>query len=409
MIELLKGSFSGAKFNFQESTWKFGNKIAVHKYINSDKTDFEVMGKDVETESILIYTHGIGAKYFSEVNALESKFKQKAEGVFVHPIKGSKFVVIQSVERIEKITELGKASFRIVYYIDTSRGIGVLARGGAAQSFSGGAAQDFLPSIGPTSGSISNASNQINKIGSEFVNETIINDSVLTWSSISENIDLVVDFAKKAQVFVNKAQDYAELSVKIANFDRSALLSFGTIGTSLFELFNVIDNTIDSAINTYDLFTQLFNYGDDRVDINPTTKQLQSELTNEIAFRDYMQTTALTKATDSITRIDFPTQNDLELKLQVVLDQFEKVQAFDSTSSDLYNDLQKQKVDLIGFVTGIKQTLPRIKNVNVVNESLSTLVYRFYGNNDNYETIRDLNGFTEPSVINGEVKVISNG
>jgi len=399
MIELLKGSFVGIAFNFTESTIKGSHKIAPHQYINSDVTDFEVMGKGIKTVSVLIYAHGIGAKYFSSVGALETAFENNVEGAFVHPTKGTQNVVIQTYERIEKVTALGKADFRVTYYIDESKG---------GSSF-GGSAGNFFTSSGTTSGSISNKSNQINKFVSIITGLNVTYGASNTWNSVRENIQSsIIAFGNAAKIFIKTEDDYNRLTVELNNWDRFYLIKIADLDSNLLSFTNLLDEILPVALDTYDFFADMFEYGDDRVNINPTTRQLKSELINEISFRDYTQTTALMKVTDAMTRIDFPTQDDLNLKLQIVLNQFEKVQSFDSTDSDLYNDLQKQKVDLIEFVTGIKQTTPRIKTVNVVNESLSTLVYRFYGNNDNYETIRDLNGLIEPSVINGEVKVIGN-
>lgn len=76
-------------------------------------------------------------------------------------------------------------------------------------------------------------------------------------------------------------------------------------------------------------------------------------------------------------------------------------------SSEQYNDLQGQRVLFNNFTREQQQTVLRVIQVTVRNESLSTLVYRYYGDLDNYQLILDLNNFTNPSLLSGTVKLVT--
>jgi hypothetical protein len=76
-------------------------------------------------------------------------------------------------------------------------------------------------------------------------------------------------------------------------------------------------------------------------------------------------------------------------------------------TTEQYNDLQSQKVDFNTFLGEQKQAVLRVIEVNVRNESLTTVVHRYYGDLENYDLINNLNNFSDPSLINGTIKLVT--
>jgi prophage DNA circulation protein len=395
MIKLQRGSFRGIEFNFTDLSKSSGRKSIIHTYPNSDTTNSEDLGRLPLTFTIKMYTGIISDpnEYYTRRNALEGALAKKGPGRLIHPTYGTLNVQLNGTYTInENIARLGQATFTATFTVVDRE-------------------EDYLKSDPGSDVSITNGTISINDAVADVLDDMKDISTQGAWDSVLNATNAVLEFATNTLPLVRDADKYNALNILINEIEIFYNQKVGTIGVELTSLLDLIEESITDPSDRFNAYKSLFTFYDEEVSrlVDPTTQELLAIDTNTRLFRNFTQTQAVTHASNSVTDIDFQTETELDSVASDMFSQYDKVQQLQSGESSIYNDLQQQRVDFNDFIKDKEQTVLRVETVTVANSSLTTLVHDYYGNQDNYDLIKDLNGFTDPSLLNGEVLIVAGG
>ena len=411
--QLLKGKYRGIEFDFLDTSKSSGRKSVIHTFPNSDIVISEDLGRQPLVIGMRIIISGTGTSviadfiasglnllgfidtarlitqnYFTRRDAMEKALESKGTGILVHPTRGELTVQLTGTYTMrESIAELGATIFDMSFTVIDQK--------------------QFLPaSNGVNTDVVKKGNDAKDEIGS-VVDDSITGTLKKELNYIQEKTDeLVADIKKRAAPFittVNDLNNVAKLAKSIAG-DINTVINSG-YGNIINDLLTTVGISIDNPFGTYLYFTGLFNFGDDDPDVEPTTRELAGVSQNQDSVRTLTQSTALILAVNAATEIEYATDEELEKISSVLYNQYDKVFQLPLIDSDIFALLQDQRVSFNQFVENETLQVLKVTSVDVVNESLLTLTYKYYGNLDNVDLIQNLNSFENPSLINGEIKI----
>lgn len=402
MIELQQGSFRGVGFTFQDTSRKSGRKSVFHTFPNSDIVLAEDLGRLPRVISMNILSHGtseaqvvngetfIPNDYYARRDAIIETLEQKGPGELVHPTYGTITVQMEGGYTInENLREINVARITVSFVMINDA--------------------DFLPTDTFSVIGIPNASDEINEAVGGILDSGIDFTSVEGWNTISGNVTNVIEFGTDVLRFIQDPDLFNSLSVALRNLVTFYVPNLVVLGDTLTSVFDEIEASIDDPRDTFNSYVSLFDYNDDVIEAlpAPTTQALATQAENEESFRQFVQTEALTHAINAAVNLTFKTEDDLNEVSDIIFDQQDKVLELPLTTTELYNDIQEQRVDFNNFIRDQQQNVLRVIEVPVRNESLTTLVYRYYQSLDNYQLIQDLNNFEDPSLLSGTAKIVT--
>jgi hypothetical protein len=385
---LQAASFKGVSFLVKNSSIAFGQKVAKHDYPNSNRTETEFLGQSLDVFSLDIYIHGKGQDYLQQRTALKAALSSEGEGILIHPYEGEIIATAMNPTLVESDRELGIARFNVTFQ-KVEKGI-------------------FPSQSGDNSAQIKQGADSfLSGISDALVNNVAIDGQIYD--------DFKVKSENLLQLF-EEAKDIAAIAP-----DRLALYqtALNTFQTNLFgnifdmadyatDLVGVLEKLLflsDSAQSNIDILKTFFSFGDDDAPINNVTFAQQTALSNREALNDVIQGAALALAYTNAATIDFITDVELSNTQTLLEDQYDAiiedmVQELRFTLSILRSDM-KEYFD--------NQQVRRVVSVQVSNQSLTNVVYGYYGTLDDYDQFFGLNNRLNPLLINGNVTILADG
>ncbi len=386
--QLLKGSFRGVSFDFLDTSKTSGRKSVIHTFPNSDTVVSEDLGRQALVIGMRIIVGGIGQAYYSQRDAVEGALEKKGTGDLVHPTRGNLLVQLSgSYSMTESITELGNTTFDVTFTIVDKK--------------------QFLPANTAAPTYVTGKTKVINEKVAKKVDESMSALAKAGYAYIKAKTDKLVkdikDFAAPVIKNANDLNGVSKLGKSIASDVGGAVAS--GYGTAINSLLTDVGLSIDNPVDSFSFFSGLFDFGDDDPIVEPTTTQLAEVSQNQDSVRTLVQSEALTLSVNSATQIEYKTDEELEAVAQQVYVQYDKVVQLPLIDSDTFSLLQEQRVSFTKFVEDQTLQVLKVTTVTVINQSLTTLAYIYYGNQDNVDLLKDLNNFENPSLINGSVKI----
>lgn len=403
MIEgLLQGSYKGAQFFLESSRREGGRKTLIHTFPNSDTSISEDLGlaplsfsmriivaQNMENRSVLL------KGYYESRDAMIEKLEDGEEGILVHPFWGNLNVVTEGPYSIvETINRIGRA-------VITQRFTQVGNLSDTTQS------DQFFP----TETSKEGITEDVKNVSDEMITKYSASNSfkiggIKASTVIMDSKEEIADKFVVVSENIQDADDLSEFNVSINKFRNISISQSAEYVQGIADLFFDALGFIEDAEDAYSAFQDFFDYKDD-ITTEATTPALSDVLNNELAFRSIVQNLGSAYASEASVNIDFATDENLLAVESVIEAQLSKIADNEVDDSTVYALLQTLKVHSNVVYSEELLQVARVKTVNVVNSSLTNLVYDYYGNLDNYDLIRDLNSFDDPSRINGAVKIVT--
>jgi prophage DNA circulation protein len=444
--QLAKATFRGFEFDFIETGKTQGHKAVLHTFPNSNKTVSEDLGRStpiitmrivistfLERDLVVIDTSDeaniFGAdivnlkktfeikprneSYFHKRDNMEQVLDKKGIGNLIHPTRGILKAQVISYTMSESIAELGVTFYDVEFAIVQKK--------------------EFLPINTSISSYTIGKSEQINDRAKKKADNTIFGKlkagydyvkgktqelvtaieteaaALMAQIQIESGLDIAAEIKSAEELAAEIEADAAAFSNVIKEAQRIGSDINGIIqggwGSAIESLLGDVGTAINNSLDAYSFFSGLFNFGDSDADIPATTAELVEAKKNQDSIRTAMQTFALTYAINSATEIEYTTDEELNEIADQINAQYDKVFALPDMDISTFNILQDQKTAFAKFVDDQTLQVLKVTEVEVVNESLLTLAYKYYGNQDNVQLLQDLNSFDNPSLINGTVKI----
>lgn len=412
------GTFRGVPFNYEVSTLIGGRKSVIHTFPNSNIVQSEDLGELPEAFSMDLIITGIAEEYFSKRDALYTALRTKGPGELNHPLYGKFTVQVDGTyTAVEDITSQGEVKISVPFIrVDSSdkenrptkRTIDANSKSTANAILNTTKGIEFYP---PNS-IIETANEFISDIGIDGLGEIplIDNNFLDSVNSIKANIGNIQEkFASIARVITNPL-DYSKYSALITEFGLSDLTDIGKIIDGVGQLYEK-GQEFTADVNLWLRgIESTYSYNDDKDSSSSATTRQQEEVrSNDIAFRNLVQVLAVSYGAAAMIQINYVTDEQLNAETDSIMNQLDKVAEFLTSDSDLFPLVKTIKNNLRAAIDDELLNVFNVETITIPYEtSMTTLVHNLYGNLDNYDTIRDLNEFTNLSLITGDIKVVTN-
>lgn len=400
--KLLRGEYGGVEFDFVDGAFSGGRKTIIHEFINSDTAQYEDVGRRARRFPLRIEINNDGSddgsNYFVKRDALIEILEKSGHHVLIHPLLGA-YPVVQDKEFqfFENIGRLGNCVFN-VSFVEVS--------------------QDGRPSTGIDSfvtGDKDTVSFIIQKTDNiadlqkqkfdKFLPENCF--SLPAKKVIQNSIKNIADIFDTVSEFIIDTNGLSDFRVMVDEFRNLSPVDINLISSDILELFAVSEDLINSKNLAFEAYQNFFIFNEEFLDIGATAS-IEAAKRNHILFRDMIQSISCGYATNSAAQIDYSTESDLDNAQEIILSQQDKVAQLQTDDSIMYNELESLTVTTVLVFNQERLEVSSIIEIDTPAIGLTELVYQYYGNQDNYDIILSLNGFVNPSLISGTVKILTN-
>ncbi len=386
--QLQRASFKGAEFLVRNSSIRFGQKVSVHDYPYSDRTETEFLGQSLDVFTLDIYIHGTGQDYFQKRNALKTALSSAGEGILIHPYEGEITASAIGSTIVENDRELGIARFNVTFQ-KTDKGIFPRQSGNNAAQIKLGA-DSFLSSISDA-----------------LTNNVVMNNQ--TYGDFKDKSEKLVTLFQEAKNIVaiapERISDYQTAFTQFQNNLFSNIFDMTNYATDLVPTLEELTFLSDSAESNIDILASFFGFGDDDEPINNVTFAQQKIIENRQALNDTIQGAALALAYTNAATIDFDTDIQLNAVQDLLEAQYDKI--IENMTPEYRFTLSILRSDMKEYFDS--QDVRRAINVEVNRQSLTNIVYAYYGRMDEYDQIFNLNNRLNPLSIQGAVTILTDG
>ncbi len=412
----LSAQYKGIPFLVRNAPTSGGIKAIKHLFPNSTNQVIENLGTLQKTFTIdaWITNNPKFDDYMTKRDALIAALDSGERGLLVHPLFGHITNVIATKWSVsESFSELGVADFNITFEIDLPQSVPQVAA-------------NTLSQVETTRKNATDA----------VTNEVSLGYDVDFFNNVNDSIDqvngFVVSLKENTEIFsitVDQLNTFASQVSELANNVALLVRTPSELATSLDNVFSTISGMYATVEATFEVFTQFFDFGDDDTEFTGDTASKIDRKQNRELFNNSIQAYALTYAYDIASQIEFITIDEQQAIQDRLEAQFDKVIANVTiptlaTISDTANDTPPSFIDL-GLSTDTKAlitderiaveklfddnsvTLGRIITVLTPLTTVRLLAYQYYGNSELGEDIALLNGVTDASFIEGNVRVIT--
>lgn len=408
----LTGNYQGVKFLFVNNSQSGGRKIAVHEYPQSDNRTIQDLGQYLPVYDITIWITGNAQTYRQNkediLKALDTDPNEYLtltgrDTNFIHPIDGSLAVYAEKYSVSENSDSFGKCEIKVKLY------------------------------------SISKITYPVADLGDGSVEVKNIFDQVL--DAINEAFEDIFDLIIDLQNLLSKILDYINNLISIL---QNALTIVEVASGALSEFVNNLNNLADSIVsvvqspsdlannisNIYQNMTNLGKTTADKSILNQnifgfnsgtqqdiTTLAIQKSEQNRKAINTYINSISLIYELLNTVNSDYATNDDIVTQSDILTDQLKNVidNNFyideNGATQNLFNqDVIDNITDMYNkTVTYLTSQATNNKNIitqNISNDSLLSLVYRYYGDIDLYDQINNLNALGNPFEIKKDIKFL---
>lgn len=389
IINLRNAIYKGVNFLYQDMSTKGGNRLVFHKFPGSDIQSVESQGLLPREFTItIIIPH---EDYYQKREEMLFVLEQKASGVMVHPTFGVlSNVIAGEYELSESITELGRATIKVTFFLDEQSGVPVLSRSSAAQ--------------------VAQARNDAIISSEENLEENYSVTQLNLQDSVNQIRDLAALFESSQNIGDPNPQRASELRVLARDTSTNAA-DFAAnpelLAQRVTALMDAVINLSDDPRRNDEALQQIFEFGDDDPEINPTTQILIDRKRNRDTLRGMVKAEALSYSYVATSEITYDTTMELDFRRQDLEAQYSQVRDEDIVDNASLEQLDRARVTN-GDVLDIKRVSSKsVVTVNTPRMPLSVLVFDYYGNTDNLDAISTLNGVTDSSQVEGEVKILA--
>ncbi|KKL68731.1 hypothetical protein LCGC14_2122050 [marine sediment metagenome] len=383
-------SFKGVKFLARRTSATGGRKTVTHEYPNTDRRFVEDLGKLQKIFTIDGIITGSQNTYAQKRDALITALESEGNGLLVHPFLGQQEVVSTTYSLSEDDSSIGEARFSMTF-------------------------QKADLNIFPTQ-----SGNNISEINQSLGNvlasseQDVINDWDVNLSS-SPNYDAAQrKLGEVSPAFADAVQRVTKDSAAISTFNavlsefdsniNSNIVNSTALATDITSIFNSAAEVASGPDQLLNLFDFLFTFGDDDTVAAPITIDRVQRNLNNTTINNAIQINSLAEGYVGASQIEYETSDQLVLVRESLETQYQKVSAGELSNATREELTTIRNQTRISFENQLVN-LPRLIDVTIMTQPITTLTYAFYGDLDRLDTINNLNAFKNPSFVDGDVTI----
>lgn len=295
--ELFPASYKGAPFLVNRVNTSGGRKTVKHAYPNSNIQNIEDLGLLPREYRISAIIAEPG--YIQKRDTLLRALEEGGKGILIHPFYGRiENIVSETFTLIEDVSRLGDTVIDIVFGPSDTDGL-------PTQSV------NTVSKISSLSGILSD--NIVSDITDLF---NVTNTFQGNFSAAATKLNDIADaFNINAQLPTVSAGQINSFNSLVDNFRSSVNTLVGSpaeLATDIQEIFVEFPKLYSTATQQTDSLALFFDFGDDDIEINPTTAGLIERKQNNDVLNNAMKSFALSEAYVSSAQIDFTTVSDID-------------------------------------------------------------------------------------------------
>lgn len=399
--ELHEASYRGAFFYIGSSEIAGGRKDAKKEFVSSDLQVIEDLGlkQRIFTVSGTISDRrdnsgSIITPYLQARDRLIDALEKGGIGILIHPWYGRlENIVCRTFTLNEDVAQLGAGSISITFEISNTDGVP--------------AANPFVLT-GVSTGSaavIAIAESLFGEIWSIATNAT---------GNFQAGVDKANDFVTAVNAATSPiaalSDEIDEQSRTVSNFSNNVvtLVSNPTsLAESIAGMMASIANLYATPEHTLSAFENLFDFGDNDIDLPYSTFIAAERKTNNDVFNFTVQSTALSHSYLSASEIDYKTVesiNEIEADLEA---QYQKLFLSEDIQVELIDSLTEMRTIATGFFNEQKLTASQLITVQTNPMSTRLLAYNYYGSSADGESIAELNDLYDLAYHQGDIEIFT--
>lgn len=392
--KIIVGSFKGVPITIDGGSLDAGRKLSTKQFPNRDTQSIEDLGlQPREYRLEIIVSDKQNQDYFQYRDALIAVLEQGGPGVLIHPLYGRlEDMVARPFTLNENFSEFGRSILSVAF----------------APSLNAGIPQ--------ASGSVTSqiaASNDVvqNSILDDITDNFLVNAKFAgNFGDAVNKVTEIVDAAENSSSFIGEeAQNLNEFVDGIGKIQANInglVNSPSQLGATFKGLFNEVNGLYSDAAATFETFTGFFDFGSTDVAIRQDTAgRVQRENNNEV-LNGSVAASSLAYAYESATKIDYETTEQID-SLTIRLDeQYEAVQESGS-SQEVKDSVTDMRIKTLDALDDARVDAKSVITVQTNPTTSRLLAFSYYGNDDEGQSIVDLNSTTDVSFVSGDTKVLT--
>ena len=399
--ELQKASFRGVPFLVSSASLTSGRRLVRKRFPNSNRQSLEDLGEtpdEFTVQGVIAAQRNVAGEIITSYrgvrNALIRALKQKGPGVFVNPFLGKvESVGVMSFLLNEDMTRLGDATIDITFAVTDSNALpqptesvvgSVSTKSSAVVTAVEKDVELRFKVTDTASGNFDDAVSKATDISDK------VRDSV---SVASAAVDTIDDFEKQIE-------NYEDTIVDLVSDPEVMGEEVAGLVVSIRDLYPDVGDAFTSL-------TKLFGFGDSDTAILQTTAGRIERQRNREVLNTAVQATALSEAYLAAASLTFENTDEVDSTSEALEDQYQKIVASGELGDDVAEGLAELRVTVNTFFDQERDLRPQIVEVRTDLTSTRLLAFRFYGKSDRGDELARLNGFSDSSAIEGNVKVLS--
>lgn len=389
---LQRASFKGIEFLVQSSSIKFGQKTVVHQYPNASRTEVEFLGAAEDTFSLEIYIHDTGDTYVAKRNALKNALLTSDIGLLIHPYEGAiQCSVVDFASLAENDKEFGVARFNVTFQ-KTSKKLfptNSILNSAIIRELFTGISGDLGESVsgqytndGVYQGVFTNTMGRLNNLSGILAS---VQSIVPLTSSLANS------FNSKLTAFTGGLVSFAQTPE--------------LLGAALQSVFSGLDLIAVKPLDNIAIYKSFFDYGDEQAAnlIPPITVEQATINENDRLLRQFVQAQALSLSYAAIATVEFDDDLQLDQYQDLLEAEFQKIVTF--ADSDVSFELSGIRNEAQIYFQN--QRVRRVITIEVPKNPLTKISYLLYGSLDDFNKLYELNGRVNPSLLEGNIKVLT--
>jgi len=402
---LLPAAFRGVPFLYTSSTTTGGRKFKDFEYPNKNTRFLEDLGKLQRTYKIQAIITGNDLEYPVQIKLFKEALETEGTGLLNHPTEGIIRVFATPYTLAESFDKVGVGTFSLTFFE-----VGT-------QTFPAG-----VDSLSAASKVAQNALEVISAGSQDFRSE---------WTSNKSFPTITIPSTQQLVIFSARMQEGAKLSTN--NLDglttfNNTLAQYNTdIPINVLNAESLTNDTdqvfldygdISTTLTTQSQLMELFFAYTTPTNLPQTTTISESVERNRQLFNQYINLQALIFDYIFITQIEFETTDDIQIKSDILTQQFAFIienniyfdilgNRFDLLSNNTLSQLETIRFNAHTYLDQQTTTARKVIDITVQNASVLPLTYQYYGDLDNFETLITLNDLGFLDNLDGNFKVVS--
>ncbi len=384
---LLPASFRLIPFLVTSSTLNAGRKIITHEYPNETFRYDEDLGGKLRKFSL---TAVVSKEYFERRTLLIAALNQAGSGLLIHPFYGAIQVSVPNYYIREMNSEIGRAVIDIDFE-ETGTNIFPLF---GLENISG--ISDLIDS-------------SFNDMSEEISTRYIIKPHAAksTVGKQEELHSLITEpLPPNTGIEKNEWNTFNESASVFYNDRFNSAQNAQTLADNTSNLFNAFDGISNDFEYRYKLYSKLFGrYGENDKDILASTQPLEEQRFNRKFYNGYIKSLSLIQLFLNATKFEYKDVNDLSKIIDDLTDKYNEAVSDNNFTEQTWEKIEEIRAKTLQYLSQLK--INKIIETTVPRNTITTLIYNYYESFDNLEEILKLNYIVNPSIIEGDLKIVA--